>query len=529
MSHTQRYRIALALAVLSTACYAAETSPSTGDPKAKLVALWAKEFATRKDARSAEAAEAFLTSKKVESGSPLGKLFIKHATAIAEAINDGLPPDAPDFWTYVAYKTEGVPAESPSAPNPNIDQYLTLKEKIALNERLATRYAEAAAAANTIANSKNTHNAGVVEEKALEAKAASAAQEAALLEKGKALSALSKIPEPTVATLPVSRITQAQDAGTTTANGMPLQDVSAGGPKHAYKYAYDSVGGFKAMFGARMITPFKITTAASGTEHADDNGKISSTETNTRPVFELSWSSFWTTNAERKKLDPCPSDFPRRETFVRFKGSNASCCEATPSLFKGWDTSARISLLLPDNSTKDSLTNMTTLAGAGDINAEIGVDKLLLGGVNESAAWSLGFGPRIAVSANKSERKAHWDTFLGFHGNLTGFLDKDTGPRTSLLRFGLGAAQLDTLQYADASKTMVTMTGIIPKYKKVIKPAFEAEIWYPIKNLGTFRISSRLYGNLDPTPWSVEAAYSVDLDSLMNGLFGTSTAKGTSQ
>jgi hypothetical protein len=116
----------------------------------------------------------------------------------------------------------------------------------------------------------------------------------------------------------------------------------------------------------------------------------------------------------------------------------------------------------------------------------------------------------------------HPDIFAGFRLNFGKVMGSPEDPRMALFRFGLGAAWVDELKttISGTDRIAVAKVGGGYKYRDDVVPALEFEVVLPVKNLQTVRVAGRIYGDMNPTPWTITAGYSLDLAKLTAGFVG---------
>lgn len=263
---------------------------------------------------------------------------------------------------------------------------------------------------------------------------------------------------------------------------------------------------FFVQAGVRSLAPYKVEAATN---------KLLSGESNVTGFIELGFSTFWASSPARidqwlraKKVDlagigAVTEDYAdgKWETFA----------------WSGWDFDGRFSVNLSDTAEYSA----SSLVGAGNLNAEINADKLIHRGFSGDRTWSAAIGARAGGSAT-DDFVVHPDMFVGLRLNFGKVMGSPEDPRMALFRFGLGAAWVDELKttISGTDRIAVAKVGGGYKYRDDIVPALEFEVVLPVKNLQTVRVAGRIYGDMNPTPWTITAGYSLDLAKLMSGFVG---------
>jgi hypothetical protein len=184
----------------------------------------------------------------------------------------------------------------------------------------------------------------------------------------------------------------------------------------------------------------------------------------------------------------------------------------------GFDLDARLSINLGSNN--DSSAN--SIVGAGNLNAEVNLDKIWSMKMTGDHTVSHGPGIRLGASISDGEFTAHPDLFGGYRVNLGEIMGRPDDPRIALFRLGVGYAFIDEVKTNPAaSKLTALLDGNgNPEYKFRGAPAMDFEVTLPLAKLQTVRVGGRLYADMKPTPWTITLGYTIDLAKFTSGLFG---------
>jgi hypothetical protein len=186
---------------------------------------------------------------------------------------------------------------------------------------------------------------------------------------------------------------------------------------------------------------------------------------------------------------------------------------------------------------KDDELSPQTITGSGDFSMDLSYDAHLVQGISEAGAWSFGLGGTIGGSTDRAARTVHQNIFLGTFFTMSRSLSFAGKQRLALLRFGLGTASVDGVDYdpddVDDEGDPVPSTivfdpeGAFPRYSRKHGPAMQAEILFPTDGeTGTLSIGARFHGDIEPTPWSFHIGYNFDVFGALGKMLGANPDAG---
>lgn len=262
--------------------------------------------------------------------------------------------------------------------------------------------------------------------------------------------------------------------------------------------------------GTRVVAPYTIdqTTKKLSTEGGDLGG-----------FLELVYTNTWAWKPANIQSSLAGDQWAKRWQGDLLKSKGASIF-LNP--FKAdWDQSSDFSARLSFEYGNEETASVGTVTGSGDFGAEVAGNKHFFQGYTHDSAWSVGLGGAIGAVTDRKTRSIHPRFFGGLVANISRVIESDEGKtkRLALLRLGFGYARIDNLKLdpTDPTGETVLFKGSLPVYERKTGPAAEAELFYPVGKAAYVTVGARLYGEMDPSPWSLSLGYTIDPIEALKG------------
>ena len=266
------------------------------------------------------------------------------------------------------------------------------------------------------------------------------------------------------------------------------------------------LGGATSFFhgGVRMLSPFSVKT------EKDDKGNVTKAtlekgDGSVSGFLEFVYSNRWAWNEKRI-----------HEDTVSPHGILSQ-----PLNLENWDFDSRLTY----NFAKSNENDPSAIVGSGDFGLELTMSGLIhhkrfLNGSSDRGAESIGLDICYGLTTEKSAFDAHHRFFAGpsytvsFPGDAHRWIQFTTR---------LGYGRVETVKFTSASTREIKLDhGDIPRYSLNSAIAFETELFYPLRADATLTFGARIYGKLDPNPWTVYIGYSKSISQLAKALLPSS-------
>jgi hypothetical protein len=274
--------------------------------------------------------------------------------------------------------------------------------------------------------------------------------------------------------------------------------------------------------GARMLSPYTIVR-----DPADPGANIiQSQNSRTTAFLEFVYCDIWAWRDDRVQ-------YTRDQMKVRYEkdypGKTASVADRTweaPTLSDpdvlcdwahGWDFTTRLGF----NFGADKQASAAAIAGSGDINAEVSLDRHLIRGWTQRGNYSVGLGGSAAATTDRSALRVHPYYLVGpsFTVAIADPLSPGDHPRKALIRMRAGPAWIDSVEYADRQRgTIRTVRPDLPYYAARPSKALEAELYYPFNEQSLLTIGTRIFDGVDPSPWSLYLGVTMPIATLADSI-----------
>jgi hypothetical protein len=254
--------------------------------------------------------------------------------------------------------------------------------------------------------------------------------------------------------------------------------------------------------GVRLLSPFSIGTQddAPGSQFLNKgDGSVSG-------FLEWVYSNRWAWNESRIKMS---------EADEGAYASIQSLKDPFNSLY--WDFDTRLTY----NFAKGKEDDATAMVGSGDFGLELTLTRHLFRDTMThdwaDGAGSFGLDFSYGLVTEKGSFDAHHRLFAGPSYSVSMRM-ADTG-KWALLTTRIGYSKMESVIYkSSSSREIVLEHGDIPKFKLKDAVAFESELFYPLGKDATISLGTRIYGKMNPNPWTVYIGYSKAISALAKGL-----------
>lgn len=190
----------------------------------------------------------------------------------------------------------------------------------------------------------------------------------------------------------------------------------------------------------------------------------------------------------------------------------------------GWDFTTRLAF----NFGGGDAPSASAIAGAGDFNAEIAIDKHIVRGWVGGNAYCFNLGGTVGATTDKASLRVHPRYVYGPSFNLA-FDDplpsESAQPRKALFNVRAGWAYVDSARFLHGAGvpplTLRTISPGIPRFSLAKGSALEAEMFYPFGLQSFVTFGARAYRVSDDSlsPWSIYIGITTPFSKAAGALF----------